>query len=182
MYEVCVQLGYCLRPEQTETILANPPADADVFVDAVLIAEGQDPDGVPAELRDQLLDLVAGLVYDDELPTFPPKGYRAPSRTHRPRRQGRAMNDYDTLIEYHRRAYQQLVCVHEEAGTETETAIAALQLQATRRPSGQPVERSKPPTRISTAPHSARPSIAPRGQGKNRRSWPQAKMARPFPT
>jgi len=41
--ELCVKYGYCLPPHAQEALLAEPPEEADAFVDAVLRAEGRNP-------------------------------------------------------------------------------------------------------------------------------------------
>lgn len=57
--ELCSKLGYCISPDQREAILDDPPPDAETFVDAVLIAEGRDPNVVLREERHPMLDIVA---------------------------------------------------------------------------------------------------------------------------
>jgi len=56
--ELCSRLGYCIPPEERESILRNPPPDADAFVDAVLIAEGRPLDIVLKGERRPMLDIV----------------------------------------------------------------------------------------------------------------------------
>jgi hypothetical protein len=63
--ELCVKLGYCLPPSEQEAILNNLPADADAFVDAVVIAEGLDPTWMTKQERRPMLEIVARLVYND---------------------------------------------------------------------------------------------------------------------
>jgi len=64
--ELCAKLGYCLPPDDQEAILSNPPPDADAFVDAVLIAEGRDPNLMTKQERRPMLDIVGEwAVYDD---------------------------------------------------------------------------------------------------------------------
>jgi hypothetical protein len=41
--ELCATYGYCLPSDQEAAILADPPQDLDAFVDAVLLADGDDP-------------------------------------------------------------------------------------------------------------------------------------------
>lgn len=61
--ELCSKLGYCLPGDQQEAILANPPANAEAFVEAVLIGKGRDPEQVELlvskEQRRPMLDIVA---------------------------------------------------------------------------------------------------------------------------
>jgi hypothetical protein len=63
--ELCSKLGYCIPPDEQEAILANPPADEEAFVDAVLIAEGRDLNVVLRQERRPMLDIVTKWgVYD----------------------------------------------------------------------------------------------------------------------
>jgi hypothetical protein len=57
--ELCSMLGDCIPPDEREAILADPPPDAEALVDAVLIAEGRDPNVVLKEERRPMLDIVA---------------------------------------------------------------------------------------------------------------------------
>jgi len=43
LYELCVDLGFCLPPDKAEALIEAPPADVDPFTDAVFVAEGLDP-------------------------------------------------------------------------------------------------------------------------------------------
>ncbi|WP_069160175.1 hypothetical protein [Nocardia altamirensis] len=40
---LCVELGFCLPPDERSRLCTAPPTDADSFTDAVFIAEGMDP-------------------------------------------------------------------------------------------------------------------------------------------
>ena len=40
--ELCVRYGYCLSPNETAAVIADPPRDVEGFVDAVPVAEGHD--------------------------------------------------------------------------------------------------------------------------------------------
>jgi hypothetical protein len=51
--ELCVDLGFCLPPEDQERLRDSPPSTIDAFTDAVFIAEGMDP-LVPPQLRKQV--------------------------------------------------------------------------------------------------------------------------------
>jgi hypothetical protein len=63
--DMCRELGYCLPPDEQDAILMNPPQDAEAFVDAVLIAEGRNPDLILRQDRRPLLDIVnRWAVYD----------------------------------------------------------------------------------------------------------------------
>jgi hypothetical protein len=64
--EICTRLGYCDALYEQEAIFADPPEDADAFVDAVLRAEGQDPSLTLREQRGQILEIVTKwAVYHD---------------------------------------------------------------------------------------------------------------------
>jgi hypothetical protein len=41
--DLCVDLGFCLPPDDQSRLRVNPPGDADTFTDAVFMAEGLDP-------------------------------------------------------------------------------------------------------------------------------------------
>jgi hypothetical protein len=58
--DLCTELGYCdcLYPPAKEAILANPPPDAEAFVDAVLLAEERDPTYVLKQDRRPMLEIV----------------------------------------------------------------------------------------------------------------------------
>jgi hypothetical protein len=61
-----MNLGYCLSPDDQDAILANPPADPEAFVDAVLVAEGRNPDLIVKDDKTPLLAIVTKwAVYDD---------------------------------------------------------------------------------------------------------------------
>ncbi len=76
--DLCVTLGFCLPPDEQRKLRERPPADATDLADAVLEAEGLDPDvDVDLRLRRQLRDRVARhmRVWDSERPS---KGVRDP--------------------------------------------------------------------------------------------------------
>jgi hypothetical protein len=56
--ELCVELGFCLPPEDRERLRDSPPSTIDDFTDAVFIAEGMDP-LVHPQLRKQVKERVA---------------------------------------------------------------------------------------------------------------------------
>ena len=50
--ELCVDLGFCLPIEAQARLLQDPGTDVDAFTDAVILAEGLDPDaGISLHLR-----------------------------------------------------------------------------------------------------------------------------------
>ena len=62
--ELCARFGYCIPPDAAEAILANPPADAEAFVDAVVVAEGRDPVMVSSDERGPMLETVNDWMFD----------------------------------------------------------------------------------------------------------------------
>jgi hypothetical protein len=60
--ELCVDLGFCLPPEEGTRLEASPPTTVDGFTDAVWIAEGMEPastDPRLQRLREQVRERVA---------------------------------------------------------------------------------------------------------------------------
>ncbi|GAA2568031.1 MULTISPECIES: hypothetical protein [Streptomyces] len=53
LHELCVDLGFCLPPQERHRPQEEPPADADGPTDAVFEAEGTDP-GLDERLRQQV--------------------------------------------------------------------------------------------------------------------------------
>ena len=50
--ELCVDLGFCLRPDEKARLIHEPPANVDEFTDAVIRAEKIDPHtDIPTHLR-----------------------------------------------------------------------------------------------------------------------------------
>jgi hypothetical protein len=58
LYEVCVELGFCLPPDQRRQFLEHPPTGVDAFTDALFVAEGLDP-GEDPPLRRRVREVVA---------------------------------------------------------------------------------------------------------------------------
>ncbi|MFJ2952093.1 hypothetical protein ACIO8H_31430 [Streptomyces sp. NPDC087226] len=58
LYELCVELGFCLPDHERRRLEDAPPPDADRFTDAVFAAEGMDP-GPHTRLRQQVRDTVS---------------------------------------------------------------------------------------------------------------------------
>jgi len=76
--ELCTRLGYCLPLDEGEAILANPPPDAESFVEAVLTAEFRDAPHIVESHKSEMLAVVAKwAVYElpkgavAERPAFP---------------------------------------------------------------------------------------------------------------
>jgi hypothetical protein len=65
--ELCVVLGFCLRPDAIARLKSEPPSYADEFTDAVIRAEGLDPYAeIPLHLRRDIRNRVAGHFRDAE--------------------------------------------------------------------------------------------------------------------
>ncbi len=56
--ELCVDLGFCLPPDDWTRLLDSPPSTIDGFTDEVVLAEGMDPLVYP-KLRRQVREVVA---------------------------------------------------------------------------------------------------------------------------
>lgn len=76
--ELCSQLGYCDAIFEQDAFFADPPPNADAFVDAVLLAEGRDPSLVLRQERRPMLDIVAKWAVYDELPAADARSSRPP--------------------------------------------------------------------------------------------------------
>jgi hypothetical protein len=57
--ELCSKLGFRLPPDEQARPLDSPPPGVDALTDAVLLAEGFDPQLADEELRRQVRDCVA---------------------------------------------------------------------------------------------------------------------------
>ncbi|MEU5611274.1 hypothetical protein AB0H03_21470 [Streptomyces sparsogenes] len=60
LYELCVDLGFCLPPEEHRRLREAPPADADIFTDAVFEAEGMGPGEDRRQVRDVVVRHMRG--------------------------------------------------------------------------------------------------------------------------
>ncbi len=63
--ELCRVYGYCLPPDEWERLVAAPPQDLDAFVDAILAAEGEDPELVDKRARTEVSEVVREWLFDD---------------------------------------------------------------------------------------------------------------------
>jgi hypothetical protein len=63
--ELCVDLGFCLPPEQYARLSSSPPTSVGAFTDAVFAAEGLDPQLADRRLLQTVGDRIAK--YFDEL-------------------------------------------------------------------------------------------------------------------
>jgi hypothetical protein len=57
--KLCVDLGFCLPPVESEKLFANPPKTALEFTNAVFLAEGLAPEVVDRHLFRQVRDYVS---------------------------------------------------------------------------------------------------------------------------
>jgi hypothetical protein len=57
--DLCVQLGYCLAPDDQQRLTSDSPQSADAFTDAVVEAEGFDPVLMATEQRQEVRRMVA---------------------------------------------------------------------------------------------------------------------------
>jgi hypothetical protein len=55
---LCVQLGFCLPPDDQARLTEHPPASADAYTDAVFTAEGLDPATADRHLYRQVRNIV----------------------------------------------------------------------------------------------------------------------------
>lgn len=56
--KLCIDLGFCLPPEDEEHLRENPPSDVDTFTDAVFLAEGLDPQHADRHLYRRVREVV----------------------------------------------------------------------------------------------------------------------------
>lgn len=60
LQELCVRLGFCLPPNRQAHLSESPPTEIDAFTDAVIHAEGLDPQSdMPIRLRRDVRAIVA---------------------------------------------------------------------------------------------------------------------------
>jgi len=71
--DLCVSLGYCLPPFDKQRIIADPPQTIDAFTDAVIQAEGRDPDLMETRERREVRRMVAA-AFGEPIPPVEPKG------------------------------------------------------------------------------------------------------------
>ena len=57
--KLCVRLGFCLSPAESERLKEAPPNSVDTFVDAVFIAEGLEPMSADRQLYRAVRSLVS---------------------------------------------------------------------------------------------------------------------------
>lgn len=59
LYDLCVQLGFCLEPADARRLEQAPPADVRSFTHAVFVAEGLDPLTADLHMYREVRDMVA---------------------------------------------------------------------------------------------------------------------------
>jgi len=57
--KLCIDLGFCLPPDEIARLQESPPSSVELFADAVFLAEGLDPDAADQSLRKQVRAQVA---------------------------------------------------------------------------------------------------------------------------
>jgi hypothetical protein len=57
--QLCVDLGYCLPPDERIRLIDDPPQTVDAFTDAVIAAEGRDPVLIDKASRQEVRRVVA---------------------------------------------------------------------------------------------------------------------------
>ena len=63
--ELCAKYGHCLPPDEQAALIAEPPESLDAFVDAVLLAEGDDPAFYDKRVRLDLSEVVRDWLFDE---------------------------------------------------------------------------------------------------------------------
>jgi hypothetical protein len=64
--QLCVELGFCLPPDEQIRLVSSPPSSVRAFTDAVFLAEGLDPQLANARLWQQVADRVSTYLTDIE--------------------------------------------------------------------------------------------------------------------
>lgn len=57
--KLCIDLGFCLPPEEENRLCVTPPQDIDAFTDQVFLAEGLNPHHAERHLYRQVRALIA---------------------------------------------------------------------------------------------------------------------------
>jgi hypothetical protein len=69
LYDLCVDLGFCLPPADNARICASESWDADTFTAEVFRVEGMDPDqhlALKRQMRDRFIEMFGSSVVDSE--------------------------------------------------------------------------------------------------------------------
>jgi hypothetical protein len=59
LVELCVKVGFCLRPNEQDRIVSEPPLTVSDFTDAVFTSEGLDPAAADKTLLNDVRTVVA---------------------------------------------------------------------------------------------------------------------------
>lgn len=57
--DLCVQLGFCLPPDDQLRLIDHPPSDVESFTNAVFLAEGLDPKLESRQLRRSVSEVIS---------------------------------------------------------------------------------------------------------------------------
>ena len=68
LQKLCVDLGFCLEPDEAARLQAAPPTDMRAFADAVFLADGFDPSTADRRLWRQVRDVIAAAFARHEEP------------------------------------------------------------------------------------------------------------------
>ena len=63
---LCVELGFCLPPNEIVTLQADPPCEVATFTNAVFCAEGMDPASADRHLYRQVRNIVSYAFHEAE--------------------------------------------------------------------------------------------------------------------
>jgi len=66
--QLCVELGFCLAPDERERLIADPGTDVDDFTDRVIVAEEMDPLLIDGDLRRQIRQRVQAVLDPSSAP------------------------------------------------------------------------------------------------------------------
>ena len=74
--KLCVDLGFCLPPDELQQLENTPPSDVRSFTDAVFVAEGMNPDHASRHLYRQVRDAVSSAFKQSEFRSMDADIYR----------------------------------------------------------------------------------------------------------
>jgi hypothetical protein len=80
---LCVDLGYCLPPDDKQRIIADPPQTIDAFTDAVIEPEGRHPALIGTRERQEVRRIVAAAFGEPISPAAPKRRLSWAQRGHR---------------------------------------------------------------------------------------------------
>ena len=64
--QLCVQLGFCLPPEDAQRLASDPPTEVRAFTDALFSAEGFSPETADRHLYRRVRDMIASAFRESE--------------------------------------------------------------------------------------------------------------------